>query len=110
VGESPAERAARKARKLRARLGEEGPAPLGSPPPPRPLRMRAYTYARLLARLREAEERAWATLAGMAAGRLAMPSGRGEARREGRLKQVSVGRKSTRACVSSPATALTRQT
>ena len=68
--ERPAERALRKVRKIRARLGDPGPAPLGVPPPPRPLRMRAHTYALLVARLREAEDHAWGILAGMVARRL----------------------------------------
>ena len=68
--ERPAERALRKVRKLRAKLGEEGPVPLGAPPPFRPLRMREQTYAQVLAALREAEDHARAVCAGLVARRL----------------------------------------
>jgi hypothetical protein len=59
VSESPVERTARKARKLRARLGE-APAVLGGPLPVQPLRMRWVTYERLCDAIREAEDRALA--------------------------------------------------
>ncbi len=68
--ERPAERMAGRARKLRRRLGEH-PAVIGGPYPARPPWMRGATYTRLLAALREAEERALAVLAGLAAPRLA---------------------------------------
>ena len=54
--ERPAERAVRKARKLRARLGE-APAVLGGPLPDKPLQMRWPTYERMCDAIREAEEK-----------------------------------------------------
>jgi hypothetical protein len=59
LSERPAERAARKARKLRARLGEH-PTVLGGRLPDMPLRMREGTYLRLCGEIIEAEERALA--------------------------------------------------
>lgn len=76
LSERPAERAARRARKLRARLGET-PAVLGAELPFMPLRMREETYLRLCDAIREAEERALAAsarlLARMAAAGAAIP-------------------------------------
>ena len=57
LSERPAERAARRARKLRARL-DEASAVLGGPLPDKPLRMRWPTYERLCDAIREAEDRA----------------------------------------------------
>lgn len=59
LSESPAERAARRARKLRAALGDFHAA-LGDRLPDPPPRMRPATYERLCAEIREAEERALA--------------------------------------------------
>ena len=59
------ERAARRARKLRARLGE-APAVLGGPLPDKPLRMRWPTYGRLCDTIREAEDRALSASARLA--------------------------------------------
>jgi len=66
LSERPAERAARKARKLRARLGE-APAVLGGPLPDKPLRMRWPTYERLCDAIQEAEDRALSASARMLA-------------------------------------------
>jgi hypothetical protein len=56
ASESPMERAARKARKLRAKLGERS-AVLGGSLPDRPVAMHARTYARVCEAIREAEGR-----------------------------------------------------
>lgn len=69
LSERPAERAARRARKLRARLGE-APAVLGGPLPHRPPWMREPVYLRLAA-LRKAEDQALARSAGLIARHLA---------------------------------------
>jgi hypothetical protein len=57
--ESPPVRAARRARKLRARLGEIPPV-LGAALPPPPSRMQAATYVQTCAAIRQAEEQALA--------------------------------------------------
>jgi hypothetical protein len=57
--ETPSQRAARKARKLRRRLGETRPALGGSLPCP-PVRMSARVYLRTVAAIRAAEARALA--------------------------------------------------
>jgi hypothetical protein len=69
---NPMERAACKARKLRAKLGEHR-AVLGGPLPDRPLRLHTATYERLCGAIREAEERALVHLVGLAGRHRAMP-------------------------------------
>ena len=71
LSERPAERAARRARKLRARLGE-APAVLGGPLPAPPPRMRWQTYNRLCDAIQEAEDRALSASARLLA-RMAAP-------------------------------------
>lgn len=66
LSESPAERAARRARALRFALGDYTAA-LGAPLPDRPPRMRPATHARLCAEIREAEAEALAVPASLLA-------------------------------------------
>jgi hypothetical protein len=70
LSERPVERAARRARKLRRRLGE-APAVLGDALPDKPLRMQWSTYEGLCAAIRGAEERVLAASAGLAVRHLA---------------------------------------
>ncbi len=58
-GETPADRAMRRARKARARLGITDPNLCGAIPMPKPLRMRETTYRRLRLEALEAQAAVW---------------------------------------------------